>query len=366
MEQESKLKARNHTQDSQLKAEIYPVTEGLQSHQTADKYRINFNHFLDYIKIHDLQVLLDLGSDAIQALVIRYVRDMRDNKKYSRSTINTHCAAILRFMDMNDSILNKSRIKLHYPPDESTHDDRAYTHDEITKVLSSGCGDLRNKAIVLLMVSTGMRIGAIPRIEIGDLTKIPQWGNLYRVQVYARTRDKYYTFCTPECAKAIDDYLAYRRRYKEELKDRSPLFRKHFNKADPFIINQPKFLSTRSLMNIIDEVLKRSGVKTLQVMRSHGFRKFAITQMIKAKVDYSTREYLVGHKISRGLDQNYDRTTEEDRLSQYALAVDALTIDPTQRLQKRLDEQNLRHSEEWNALKAQMNELKQLLDEPIK
>jgi 5-methylcytosine-specific restriction endonuclease McrBC GTP-binding regulatory subunit McrB len=43
--------------------EIYPVTEGLASPYTASKYRLDFAHFLDYIRIHDLEVLLDLGSD---------------------------------------------------------------------------------------------------------------------------------------------------------------------------------------------------------------------------------------------------------------------------------------------------------------
>ncbi len=48
---------------------------------------------------------------------------------------------------------------------------------------------------------------------------------LYKVQVYARTRDKYYTFFTPECAKAIQEYLDYRKRC-EEIRDESPLFRR--------------------------------------------------------------------------------------------------------------------------------------------
>ena len=39
--------------------EIYAVSEGLHSPRTIDAYRKSFRHFLDYIKIHDLQVLLD-------------------------------------------------------------------------------------------------------------------------------------------------------------------------------------------------------------------------------------------------------------------------------------------------------------------
>ena len=72
---------------------------------------------------------------------------------------------------------------------------------------------------------------------------------------------------------------------------------------------------------------------------SHGFRKFAITQMKLAKVDYNDREFFVGHFGSRGLDVSYDRTTEEDRLAEYLKAMDLLTISPENRLRKQIAEQ---------------------------
>jgi hypothetical protein len=70
-------------------------------------------------------------------------------------------------------------------------------------------------------------------------------------------------------------------------------------------------------------------------MRTHGLRKLAITQMKHAHLDFNDREYLVGHKHSRGLDIHYDRTTEEDRLTEYVKAIPLLTIDPTQRLKQK-------------------------------
>lgn len=73
-------------------------------------------------------------------------------------------------------------------------------------------------------------------------------------------------------------------------------------------------------------------------MLSHGFHKFNITQLKRARVDFSDREYLVGHKFSRGLGLNYDRTTKEDRLAEYMKAVDLLTISPENRLRKEVRE----------------------------
>ncbi|MGA7370332.1 MAG: hypothetical protein WBX01_14485 [Nitrososphaeraceae archaeon] len=74
-------------------------------------------------------------------------------------------------------------------------------------------------------------------------------------------------------------------------------------------------------------------------MLSHGFRKFNTTQLNKACVDFSNREYLVGHKHSRGLDVNYDRSSEEDRLQEYLKDADLSTISPENRLRKLIADQ---------------------------
>ena len=111
-------------------------------------------------------------------------------------------------------------------------------------------------------------------------------------------------------------------------------------------------------------VLKRSEVKSADIMRSHGLRKFCITQMIEANVEYNTREYLVGHKHSRGLDIHYDRATEKKRLAEYVKAVPLLTINPKQRLEQ--ENQELRKSQkdylaELGDLREEFDEMKQWL-----
>ena len=79
--------------------------------------------------------------------------------------------------------------------------DRPDFIDEVAKILEV-C-DIRERVIVLLMVSTGMRVEAIPGLRVGDIRKISEF-NLYLVNVYANSRkDRYYVFTTPECANAI-------------------------------------------------------------------------------------------------------------------------------------------------------------------
>src|SRR5207248_8202176 len=90
-----------------------------------------------------------------------------------------------RFHDMNDCILNWRRLTRFVIPatisatseeasDErrSLHKDRAYTHDDIHRMLEAGATNLRTRAIILLLASTGIRIGTVHIMRLRHLKKI--------------------------------------------------------------------------------------------------------------------------------------------------------------------------------------------------
>lgn len=228
--------------------DIFRADEGHKSKKTAVNYRNNFRLFLKFIKIYDLQVLLDLGKEAIQELVTRYAKAMRDDpiKKYSYNTVHNRMSAIFYFFENNDIELNKRKIRRYYPPDESMNNDKLYTEEQTRKILSV-C-DLRTKAMIYLMLSSGCRIGSLHTMLVKDLISVSYQGQyLYKVRVYARTRDEYFSFVTPEAkTEGIDPYLDYRRRCGEKLTDEAPLFRKQFNRS--VLINTPYPLSQDAVM----------------------------------------------------------------------------------------------------------------------
>ena len=85
--------------------------------------------------------------------------------------------------------------------------------------------------------------------------------SLYLIWVYNRSRkDRYYTFCTPEAARAIDEYLEHRKSFGEELKDKSPLIRDKFNIDNPFTTKAPQFLSMRTLSFIFEDAIKKASL----------------------------------------------------------------------------------------------------------
>ena len=95
---------------------IYPVTEGINSSYTRQAYKTSFNRFQSVIKIHDLQVLRDLGPKVMEQMIIKYVINARDVKKLSRASIQAECDAIYHFCELNDLLLNKKKINRFLPP----------------------------------------------------------------------------------------------------------------------------------------------------------------------------------------------------------------------------------------------------------
>jgi hypothetical protein len=203
-----------------------------------------------------------------------------------------------------------------------------------------------------------MRIGALSELKIKHLKRIPEY-NLYQITIYENAKEEYYTFCTPECAKAIDDYLEYRKTSGEKMaavadNDNAPVIRERFDRID--IENtakkKPEPVATRGIAEILYILLTRSGLTQVThsmelqhlkkgserkaVKRAHGFRKFFNTNLVRAKVNIAIKERLLGHSI--GLDDNYLRLNDEEVLQEYLKAVDLLTINNEHRLQRKVVE----------------------------
>ena len=102
---------------------------------------------------------------------------------------------------------------------EKKYEYRSYTIEEISRLLE--ISDEQEKALILLLASTGIRVGAVHPLHLKDLKRwiIDENGSyISQVQVYSSSsKYEHYTFCTPECALAIDNFLEFRKRYGEKL-----------------------------------------------------------------------------------------------------------------------------------------------------
>jgi integrase len=306
-----------------------------------------------HIEKNEYDKLLDKDPKLIQADIIDFISFLKD-KNASSASISVYVTALRKFYDLNDiTQLNWKKIRSFEPARESVAEDRPYSHTEI-KMLVDRATNLRNKAIILLMSSAGLRVGAIPSLRIKDLESLDNYG-IYKINAYARTRQRYFSFCSPECRKAIDDYISHRKKWGERVKEDSPLFRTISNREDlGFKKVIPIGLS--SIQAFIMTLARDCGLRDLRaikgkhprgdIMGCHGFRKFYESNAYKAGMDHMYIRRLMGQKS--GLEDSYLKLSEEELLEGdskhvgYVDIIDQLTINEENRLKREVQTLKIR------------------------
>ena len=288
----------------------YNFIQALRTPKTKELYHNALMRYMQHYKL-TIDQLLELPNKAIEQQIIDY---LINHKSYMGKLMAIH--TLKKFYEMNDVVLNWKKISQYIGEYKKVNKDRAYKHEEIKTLVDRA--DVRMKAVLLLLASTGIRIGAIPDLKLKHLT-----GN--KITVYENTKEEYYTFCTPEAENVVTEYLDYRRRSGEKLTPESPLFRKQFDMNDlEQTRKQSQPIKLNTLNKILDLHLQRCGLRTVdhveteakkrkEVARAHGFRKFFTTQLVNSKLNPEIREMLLGHKI--GLSSAYYRPTESEMLA---------------------------------------------------
>jgi hypothetical protein len=149
---------------------------------TKKQYRIRLGYYFEFLGIDGASreeqaslFLFKAGHDhkwANDSFVsfMRYLKDRVDNRKLTGGTLNNYYAAVKLFYEMNDLELNWKKISRGLPPAGTVANDRAPTTEEIRKIIKYH--DRRVRVIVLVMVSSGIRIGAWEYLKCKHLTPI--------------------------------------------------------------------------------------------------------------------------------------------------------------------------------------------------
>lgn len=289
-----------------------------------------------------------LSPKEIEDHVISFIIFLKKQGK-GFGAIHNYVAAICKYYKINDVYLNTNKIKQYLPEYRKSKKDRAYSAEEIQKLLD--IVDDRFRAVILLLASTGMRVGAISSLKISNLDEISSEINsqeFYKITVYEGFNEEYITFCTPECKISIDSYLAMRERYGEKLAANSFLIREQFDIRDPFaIVSKCNGIKSNTLSRKLIDIAERAGIRSRDLLEegkhratirkdvpiAHGFRKFFSSQLVQSDLKTELRWLLEGHNL-KGNDSNYVRVSEKRLQEEYEKAIDNLTIDPANR-QKR-------------------------------
>jgi hypothetical protein len=216
-----------------------------------------------------------------------------------------------------------------------------------------------------------VKIGSYsPSENEGNCQEIDDYG-IYKLKIYPHSKKfNYSSFCTPECRKTIDEYIASRKRWGERITEESPLFRVDYNLQRT---TEVKPITSYAIRDFMGDLLLKTGlrslptegkVKRLEVMANHGMRKFWETNAFKAGMDHMYIRRIMGQKS--GLEDSYLKLKDEELLEGdsrhvgYIGIIDQLTIDDTNRLRREV--QTLRvEKTKMEQLEQRMNQLDEML-----
>lgn len=272
------------------------------------------------------------------------------------------------------------------PVSNQTSNDRITENEEIKQLLLYP--DNRITPIALIMLSSGIRVGSWNYLKWKHVIPLYNKNNKLiaaKLIVYAGEPEQYYTFISAEAYTALSDYIKFREFHGEMITSESWLIRDQWQKIDKEhghrlgLAGYPKKLDAEGIRRLIYDAWKIQGVITVNRNReeknqpfksSHGFRKYFSSkceQIIKS-VDV---EILLGHGASkRGLKANYYRPKEDYLLEQYLKCVDYLTIDPSNKLFKKVNILEQKIQDKDYMIKGQLQELQEvnqhLMNEQVK
>ena len=330
---------------------------GLSSEKTKKIYTIFLASFLKFANT-GCDEILELEPKKVQSIIIGWLVDMKDNQKQSPNSMKAKLSAVKIFFNLNDYVdINWSKVKRYIGEFYRVAEDRPYTREEIKRLVDAA-HTLRDKAIILLLASSGMRRGAIINLQLKHLKKTEVYNSssnsVFLIDVYKQVREHYFTFCTPEATKAIEEYLNWRDGKGEKLTPESPLFREQFDirfgargKVTPITETAiTHMLNTlRNETGIVEHKPLTESVKNgshrSKIMTAHGFRKFFDTTCTSNGMDTLYVETLMGHNT--GLKHVYFKPQVNevlegnDRMRGYISVINDLTISEENRLRSQVE-----------------------------
>ena len=153
----------------------------------------------------------------------------------------------------------------------------------------------------------------------------------------------------------------------ERLTDTTPVIRNNFNNLN---VARPQAITTDSMNWVINTLLDKSCIRPrtpgklhrTEIMQCHAFRKYFDTTLTFSGMSAIHSERLMGHDL--GLKERYTKISDEELLEGndknigYIGAIDDLTIDESNILRRKLKEEGIEHSKEWNLLRQELDDFK--------
>ncbi|MDO4903472.1 MAG: tyrosine-type recombinase/integrase [Limosilactobacillus sp.] len=257
----------------------YLTAEQNRSANTVDSYRRDLTQALDYLESNGV---VD-WANVDQYMLLNLVANMRSHGR-SASTINRMLSALrqfFRYLVRHHHVTFNPMEMVDNVQTESTSEPLVLSEDEIKLLLSmdlDGTLAARNKALLLLMAATGMRVSEVIKLRTSDLHL-----DVKMIRLGADSKRERLIPISQDAVDALDGYV-------NGLRDQIVV-----DDEDAVFVNAHGHQMTRQgVWMILKEIFDASGIDktvTPQTLRYsfavHLLRSGADTRLIKEMLGYS-------------------------------------------------------------------------------
>ena len=176
----------NQRQEERQQNEAYSnFINSINSEITRKQYNIKFNYFMQFCNVTKHEDMLQISESDLETRIRNYIIHLRRNKRLAPATVIGYTSPIVHFYEMNGFILHWKRLKKFQAKNYSVVEDKPYSREQI-KILVDAA-PLRDKCMILLMCSAGLRRGALSYSPNKRLTKDRQIPALQNQRLQERT-----------------------------------------------------------------------------------------------------------------------------------------------------------------------------------
>jgi len=266
-----------------------------------------FQGFLDARGLRESQMTSKVVTDYIEQM------ENAPNSRFgkvglSEATIARRIAAIRKYLkfrraNSNSRMKDPTRNLTFRAPDNDTC---KAVGDDVIKKLVDGIKHLRDRALVLLFLSSGLRNSELQQLSRDTITVCDRDegnGGVGGVgTVIGKGSKKRAFFCDAEALDALCDYLATRKDNSEAL----------------FISERGQRMSKRAIQERVAYWCKHVGIEHLH---PHQFRHCFATRLANVSIDSMVLKELMGHEDLRTTNR-YFKLEETTKARQYFAAME--------------------------------------------
>lgn len=279
---------------------VFLVYERNYSEHTVRAYLTDLREFQSFLEKR-MGSNVEIDMSRVEEMDIRaYITWLY--KKNSRASISRKLSSIRAFFEflIRDGVILNNSAKLVPTPKGEKRLPAFLTVDEVFKLVDTpeneGVFGLRDKGILELFYSSGLRVSELVGINLGDLNLT---GSV--VKVLGKGGKERIVPLGSKAAEAIRRYIAIR----EELHPKGDFF---------FVNSRGGRLTVRSVARIVKKYASISGI--LKNVSPHVLRHTFATHLLGSGADLRAIQEMLGHK-SLSTTQRYTHTSIEKIMEVY-------------------------------------------------